>query len=257
MLQQTGFYGFVFYSYAPCSSQRQDERRGHGVCCRMPRPVSGRASAALQTRSASTRRTPCCKRCTRSWAASGRTRHGTFYSVRLPFLPALLSTPSRPSCSLKSRLVTFAAASTLVVATMCPDLQVGFDTEPARTSWERALRIFDFHKRHVASAARGIEVLERFRASVVNVSRNNVQLGKTFAGKSATGETDIGCYYEDQNQETQAEERGEAALPFSSGPISDQTAMAQDFGDFLNSDLLNESWLNMQGIDFGSWSVFP
>ncbi|KAF6786569.1 transcriptional regulatory protein [Colletotrichum sojae] len=156
-------------------------------------------------------------------------------------------------------LFTFAAASTLVVATLCPGLQVSFDTEPARTSWDRALWIFDFHKKHVASAARGIEVLERFRASVVAVSGQDVRLGKTgihrekFCEARLTKANRIFC--EERNQETRAE-GGETLLPFNSLPASNQTPMAQDLNDFLNSDLLNESWFNMQGIDFGSWSVF-
>ncbi|KAF6832159.1 transcriptional regulatory protein [Colletotrichum musicola] len=156
-------------------------------------------------------------------------------------------------------LFTFAAASTLVVATLCPGLQVSFDTEPARTSWDRALRIFDFNKKHVASAARGIEVLERFRASVVAVSEQDVRLGKHGIHIEKVREARLTktnrIFCEEENQETQAE-GGDTLLPFNSLPASTQTPMIQDLSDFLNSDLLNESWFNMQGIDFSSWSVF-
>ncbi|KAF4852439.1 Sorbicillinoid biosynthetic cluster transcription factor sor3 [Colletotrichum siamense] len=142
-------------------------------------------------------------------------------------------------------LFTFAAASTLVVATLCPDLQVNFDTEPTKTSWDRALRIFSFHKRHVTSATRGIEVLQRFRDSVAAVSRRDAP-----AGSSATAS-------QTSNLEgPQEQNQGDLLLPFSSMPGMSQTPMAQDFGDFLSSDLLNESWFNMQGIDFSSWSSF-
>jgi hypothetical protein len=60
-------------------------------------------------------------------------------------------------------IVTFGAASTLLAASLCPDLEVNLDLDPAKTSWERALEIFEFHKSHVESAAKGIEALGRYR----------------------------------------------------------------------------------------------
>lgn len=60
-------------------------------------------------------------------------------------------------------IVTFGAASTLLAASLCPDLEVNLDLDPAKTSWERALQIFEFHKSHVESAAKGIEALGRYR----------------------------------------------------------------------------------------------
>ncbi|KAF9877422.1 transcriptional regulatory protein [Colletotrichum karsti] len=134
-------------------------------------------------------------------------------------------------------LFTFAAASTLVVATLCPGLDVSFDTEPTKTSWDRALTIFDFHKKHVSSASRGIEVLQKFRESVAAVPR------RSKGGPAEPPDAPI-------------QEQGDALLPFSSVPGMNQTPLAQDFGDFLNSDLLNESWFNTQGIDFSNWSIF-
>ncbi|WQF75370.1 hypothetical protein CDEST_00384 [Colletotrichum destructivum] len=136
-------------------------------------------------------------------------------------------------------LFTFAAASTLVVATLCPDLGVDFDTEPTRTSWDRALHIFEFHKRHVSSAERGIEVLQKFRESVAAVSRQEAPSGPAEA-----------------NHVTHPEQ-GDLLMPFGSVPGLSQTPVAQDFGDFLSSDLLNESWFNTQGIDFSNWALFP
>ncbi|OLN85697.1 putative transcriptional regulatory protein C1F7.11c 4 [Colletotrichum chlorophyti] len=133
-------------------------------------------------------------------------------------------------------LFTFAAASTLVVATLCPKLHVSFETEPGKTSWDRALRIFDFHKTHVASADKGIEVLQRLRASVVAVLRR-----ETPAGSAST---------------EPRPEQGDSLLPFSSVPGLSQTPLAQDLTDFFDSDLLNESWFNMQGIDLSNWSTF-
>lgn len=49
---------------------------------------------------------------------------------------------SRTNCF----VVTFAAASALVAATLCPDLGARADEAPFQNSWDRARRIFDFHK---------------------------------------------------------------------------------------------------------------
>jgi hypothetical protein len=59
--------------------------------------------------------------------------------------------------------VTFAAASILVAATLCPFLGLQFDQNPCKVSWQKALDIFEFHRAHVASAEKGIEALEKFR----------------------------------------------------------------------------------------------
>ncbi|KAK1490369.1 hypothetical protein CTAM01_10658 [Colletotrichum tamarilloi] len=141
-------------------------------------------------------------------------------------------------------LFTFAAASTLVVATLCPDLHVSFETEPTKSSWDRALRIFDFHKQHVASASRGIEVLERFRASVMAAASQR----DAPSGAPATNET------YDARLEQPSEQ--DVLIPFGSVPGLNQTTLAQDFGDFTDSDLLNESWFNIQGIDLTNWGIF-
>ncbi|KAK1503652.1 hypothetical protein CABS01_09041 [Colletotrichum abscissum] len=141
-------------------------------------------------------------------------------------------------------LFTFAAASTLVVATLCPDLHVSFETEPTKSSWDRALRIFDFHKQHVASASRGIEVLERFRASVMAAASQR----DAPSGAPATNET--------YNARLEQPSEQDVLIPFGSVPGLNQTTLAQDFGDFTGSDLLNESWFNIQGIDLTNWGIF-
>ncbi|KXH56079.1 hypothetical protein CSAL01_07445 [Colletotrichum salicis] len=141
-------------------------------------------------------------------------------------------------------LFTFAAASTLVVATLCPDLRVNFETEPTKSSWDRALRIFNFHKQHVASASRGIEVLEKFRASVgAAVSQRN----------AASGAPNTNGTYDPRFEQGSEQE---ALLPFGSVSGMNQTSLAQDFGEFAGSDLLNESWFNIQGIDLTNWEIF-
>ncbi|KAJ0158904.1 Positive regulator of purine utilization [Colletotrichum tanaceti] len=107
-------------------------------------------------------------------------------------------------------VVTFAAASTLIVATLCPDLGVDFDTEPTRTSWDRALRIFEFHKRHVSSAARGIEALQKFRESVAAVSRQEAPSGPagvtTQDSISSEQNTSKEEEYEEEYEEEEEEE---------------------------------------------------
>ncbi|TEA10749.1 Sorbicillinoid biosynthetic cluster transcription factor 2 [Colletotrichum sidae] len=135
-------------------------------------------------------------------------------------------------------LFTFAAASMLVVATLCPGVAVNFDAdEPTKLSWHQALRIFDFHRRHVTSAARGIEVLQKFRDLVVAVSRRGVLLAT-------------------ESNDQHRTEDGDVLLPLGTVPSLSQTSGVQDLGDFLSSDLLNESWFNNQGIDFGAWPAF-
>ena len=52
---------------------------------------------------------------------------------------------------------------------------MNLDTEPTKTSWDRAMDILEFHKSHVASAARGLEVLRRYRESIT--MRASARLG--------------------------------------------------------------------------------
>ncbi|OBT64168.1 hypothetical protein VE03_06238 [Pseudogymnoascus sp. 23342-1-I1] len=62
-----------------------------------------------------------------------------------------------------ARLITFAAASVLAAAALCPCLGLKFDQPLFKASWDKALQIFSFHKAHVESAGKGIEALERFK----------------------------------------------------------------------------------------------
>ncbi|KAL2130112.1 hypothetical protein VTI74DRAFT_6891 [Chaetomium olivicolor] len=71
--------------------------------------------------------------------------------------------------------LTFASAAVLLVAVLSPNLGVRLDVEPAKTSWDRAMAILDLRKANVASAARGIEVLQRYRESIV--ARVGARLG--------------------------------------------------------------------------------
>ncbi|OBT71809.1 hypothetical protein VF21_09376 [Pseudogymnoascus sp. 05NY08] len=66
----------------------------------------------------------------------------------------------------KDLCITFAAASVLAAATLCPYLDLKFDQPLFKASWDKAFHIFSFHKAHVASAERGIEALEGFRSYI-------------------------------------------------------------------------------------------
>ncbi|KAJ0127469.1 Uncharacterized protein HZ326_29428 [Fusarium oxysporum f. sp. albedinis] len=113
-------------------------------------------------------------------------------------------------------------------STLCPDLEVNLDLDPAKTSWERALQIFEFHKSHVESAAKGIEALGRYRLRF-----------STFAKKD----------------QSVASNDGQIAdpIPFDAASAVDEswlTGMAEDFNEFFTSDSLEQSWLSSQGIDW-------
>ncbi|RKK76945.1 hypothetical protein BFJ68_g17206 [Fusarium oxysporum] len=117
--------------------------------------------------------------------------------------------------------LTFGAASTLLAASLCPDLEVNLDFDPAKTSWERALQIFEFHKSHVESAAKGIEAL------------------------NPDGFID---QFVDSGDGHMAD-----SMPFDGAPAVDEswlTGMADDFNEFFTSDSLEQSWLSSQSIDW-------
>ncbi|KAI9734265.1 MAG: hypothetical protein M1834_002369 [Cirrosporium novae-zelandiae] len=50
------------------------------------------------------------------------------------------------SSSWHSVYFAFAAATVFVVATLCPQLEVDLDVDPAKISWERAIQIFEYRK---------------------------------------------------------------------------------------------------------------
>ncbi|EXL65366.1 hypothetical protein FOPG_18402 [Fusarium oxysporum f. sp. conglutinans race 2 54008] len=83
-------------------------------------------------------------------------------------------------------LFTFGAASTLLAASLCPDLEVNLDFDPAKTSWERALQIFEFHKSHVESAAKGIEALVRYRLRFSTLAKQGKRRDSRLTGAHYT-----------------------------------------------------------------------
>ncbi|KAK2688920.1 hypothetical protein QWA68_012498 [Fusarium oxysporum] len=125
-------------------------------------------------------------------------------------------------------LFTFGAASTLLAASLCPDLEVNLDFDPAKTSWERALQIFEFHKSHVQSAAKGIKALVRYRLRFSTLAKQD-QFIDSSDGHIAD------------------------SMPFDGAPAvyeSWLTGMTDDFNEFFTSDSLEQSWLSSQSIDW-------
>ncbi|CAM1503242.1 Fc.00g080180.m01.CDS01 [Cosmosporella sp. VM-42] len=129
---------------------------------------------------------------------------------------------------------TFAAASVLVAATLCPYLNVKLDQDPGKSSWNKALHIFEFHKAHVASAEKGIEALEKFRRFV---QRRNTKIQATIE-------------LADSNVERIA-----AIDPGSLESTLDFTPNSTEYTLLDSNDLatllpIDESWLASQDFDF-------
>ncbi|KAK3332362.1 fungal-specific transcription factor domain-containing protein [Cercophora scortea] len=146
---------------------------------------------------------------------------------------------------------SFAAATLLVVATLSPKLGVSMDVEPARSSWERALQIFDFHKAHVPTAVKGLEILRRFRRSVASraAAGADAQQISEFAG--------LGAYpppsqEQDQPGEQSSGPRDSDNGRYSPSPPADVEMGTQSFEEMLGSYSLDQAWLDMQ--DFGDYA---
>lgn len=93
--------------------------------------------------------------CTKNWTVDTGLSYGTICSVGIPGR-WLQNTADVID------IVAFGAASVLLAASLCPELGVSLELEPAKTSWEKALQIFDYHKTDVESAEKGIQVLKMY-----------------------------------------------------------------------------------------------
>ncbi|KAK4441998.1 fungal-specific transcription factor domain-containing protein, partial [Podospora aff. communis PSN243] len=71
--------------------------------------------------------------------------------------------------------LSFNAAVILIVASICPTFNAGFDLESTRLAWDRAIRIMERHREKFPSAGRGLQVLHGFRNHVASrpAARNN------------------------------------------------------------------------------------
>ncbi|KAK6068255.1 transcriptional regulatory protein [Seiridium cupressi] len=143
---------------------------------------------------------------------------------------------------------TFAAASVLVVATLCPSLNIDLDQEPAKTSWTRATEIFQFHSRHVPSAEKGVAALE--------VLRRSVTLRKSELENSINDK-------EPSSQRTSIRLENECVVDAELGPLAAEIGTEEPFQDewlgfkdFVDTGSLDFSWFTMQDLDFQEQTDF-
>ncbi|GAB1320014.1 Fungal-specific transcription factor domain-containing protein [Madurella fahalii] len=156
----------------------------------------------------------------------------------------------------------FASATVLLVATLSPNLGVNLDMEPAKSSWDRALAIMEFHKTHVVSAMQGIEVLQRYRQSIslrvaarMGVSPTTRNLQDIVMAQTAHP-PEQGQIKEEQlqpqlqqEQYAQSWEPAQAAL----APSMAGMGMMGGLDAYLTSESLDAAWLNMQDFGQGDW----
>ncbi|KAK4233969.1 hypothetical protein C8A03DRAFT_19052 [Achaetomium macrosporum] len=152
---------------------------------------------------------------------------------------------------------TAASAAVLIVATLSPKLGVSLDTEPLKSSWDRAMAIFEFHKAHVASAGRAMEVLIRFRESITLRARARLGMLPSTPHQQ--------CLPPQQYQQgTQQPYRQPPAQtwdpsqaipsPLSMG-AGGTAGLMEGLDEFLTSDSLNEAWLSTQDWGQGNWML--
>ncbi|KXX75529.1 Activator of stress genes 1 [Madurella mycetomatis] len=156
----------------------------------------------------------------------------------------------------------FASATALLVATLSPDLGVNLCMEPAKSSWDRALAIMEFHKMHALSATRAIEVLQRYRQSIslhfaarmgtippTTQSPQDIMITQT----TQSPEQEQLKYGQRQQQQHYAEswEQAQAIL----SPSITGMGMIGGLDEFLTSESLDAAWLNMQDFGQGDWML--
>lgn len=100
---------------------------------------------------------PHSKKCTKPSSKWTSFPHGTVYMVSLACYRKYQNKLLTPLT------VAFASATVLIAAALSPSLGVNFDKEPTRSSWEKAIQIMHRHQPQIASAAKGIEVLQHLR----------------------------------------------------------------------------------------------
>ncbi|KAK3322722.1 fungal-specific transcription factor domain-containing protein [Apodospora peruviana] len=178
---------------------------------------------------------------------------------------------------------TFSAATVLIVATLAPNLGVRLDQEPARSSWDRVLRIFQFYKAYLPSAAKGIEVLERFRLAIG--SRMAAQQGGNSTVISPDSASFVSSYLPMEQQHHGFPQVGAASdgqhafgygaapnsaaggagsmtsfsgpgpgpepVPGQGGPMPD--VPMEGFEEILASTSLDQAWLSNQDFGHNDW----
>lgn len=110
-------------------------------------------------------------------------RSSPWHTLYCEYLKTSISYPPSPVLHLTSlSTVAFASSSVLIAATLCPPLTIASPPDAFQQSWEKTLRIFAFHKSHVASAEKGLRTLENFKHHVDTRGQNI--LGKGGRGNS-------------------------------------------------------------------------
>lgn len=128
--------------------------------------------------------------------------------------------------------------------------------EPAKSSWDRALAIMEFHKTHVLSATRAIEVLQRYRQSISlrlavrmgTIPPTTQSLQDIFMTQTTQSLGQGRIKDEQQQQQQQYAESWEQAQAMLSPSM-----VGMD--DFLMSESLDVAWLNMQDFGQGDWML--
>jgi hypothetical protein len=147
------------------------------------------------------------------------------------------------------RTVSFASATVLLVATLSPNLGVSLETEPTKSSWDKALAILNFHKAHIASAARGIEVLQRYRESIT--LRTSARLHATGPAQVVPDAMLLPPFSQGQHYQQQ-QLWVPQAMPT---PPMAGVGMGEGLQEFLMSESLSEAWLTTQDFGQENWML--
>ncbi|KAK4123139.1 hypothetical protein N657DRAFT_645869 [Parathielavia appendiculata] len=151
---------------------------------------------------------------------------------------------------------TFASATVLLVATLSPNLGVSLDTEPTKSSWDRAMAILNHHKRTIASVTQGMEILRRYRDSLAR--RAAARSGTCASTNTGTIPT-ITLLPNFQAQEHHGQQLHESQSWEHSQPVpvppTAGTGLMEGLDEFLTSDSLDEAWLVNQDFGQGDWML--
>ncbi|KAK4464105.1 activator of stress genes 1 [Cladorrhinum samala] len=147
---------------------------------------------------------------------------------------------------------SFSSATILLVAMLSPKLGVSLELEPTKSSWDRAMGILDFHKTHIPSAAKGLEVLHRYRQTIMN--RLNSRLGSPQEPSSSSASISAASI-----SSLPGASQGQQAQTSSWAAPEDQDVgtgmMMQGLDEFLVSESLDDAWLGMQDYGEGDWML--
>jgi len=110
------------------------------------------------------------------------------------------------------------------------------------------LQIFEFHKSHVQSAAKGIKALVRYRLRFSTLAKQGKRRDSRLIGVIIQNPDGFIDQFIDSSDGHIAD-----SMPFDGAPAVDEswlTGMADDFNEFFTSDSLEQSWLSSQSIDW-------